>query len=138
MPWKATNVSDQRVQFVVLASRRERSLAALCQEFGISRQTGYVWWRRFRENGIAGTEERSRRPKHSPARIASEVVETIVSLRMERPGWGAQKLHHLLKSQHPDLPSVSLSTVHRILVRQGLLAGSDRHRPALQRFERDR
>ena len=33
---------EQRVQFVVAANRREKSLTALCQEFGISRPTGML------------------------------------------------------------------------------------------------
>ncbi len=37
MAWKAMDVQDQRVRFVVAASRREKPLGALCAEFGISR-----------------------------------------------------------------------------------------------------
>lgn len=138
MPWKATNVSEQRFQFVVLASRKERPLAALCREFGISRQTGYVWWKRFQQDGMAGVREHSRQPRHSPAKVARDVVEAVVALRRQRPDWGAQKLQHLLRDQHPELPSISISTLHRILHREGLLEDGDRHRPALERFERSR
>jgi transposase InsO family protein len=138
MPWKATKVSEQRLQFVVLASRKERSLAALCEEFGISRQTGYRWWKRFQQDGLEGVQEHSRRPRHSPARVAGAVVEAVVGLRRQRPDWGAQKLQRLLREQHPELPWIALSTVHRILARAGLLEDGDRHRPALERFERSR
>lgn len=131
-------MSEQRLQFVVLASGRERPLAALCQEFGISRQTGYLWWKRFQQDGLAGVREHSRRPHHSPARVAREVVEAVVALRRQRPDWGAQKLGCLLRDQHPELPWISISTVHRILDREGLLQDGDRHRPALERFERSR
>ena len=136
MPWKTTKVSEQRLQFVVLASRKERPVTALCAEFGISRQTGYLWWKRFQQNGLEGVKEHSRRPHHSPARVEREVIEAVIAQRMQRPDWGAQKLHHLLRKQHPEWPSISISTVHRILDREGLLEDSDRHRPALERFER--
>jgi len=129
-------VSEQRFQFVLLASRRERSLAALCREFGISRQTGHLWWRRFEQHGLAGVKEENRRPHRSPRQVSAEVVEAVVALRCQRPDWGAQKLHCLLRQQHPELPRISISTVHRILDREGLLEDGDRHGPALERFER--
>ena len=138
MPWKATNVSEQRFQFVLLASRKERSLAALCREFGISRQTGHVWWKRFLEEGLAGVKEHDRRPRNSPRQVGRDVVEAVVALRRQRPDWGAHKLRHLLRDQHPYLPSISISTVHRILDREQLLENGDRHRPAVTRFERGR
>jgi hypothetical protein len=35
------DLREQRVRFVVAASRQEKSMTALCQEFGISRPVGY-------------------------------------------------------------------------------------------------
>jgi transposase-like protein len=61
MPWKTMDVREQKVKFVVAASRREKSLTALCQEFGISRPTGLLWRKRYEEKGVAGIAERSRR-----------------------------------------------------------------------------
>ena len=37
------DVQEQRVKFAVAATRKEKSLTALCQEFGIFRPTGYLW-----------------------------------------------------------------------------------------------
>lgn len=34
------DVQEQKFRFVVAATRREKSLTALCEEFGISRPTG--------------------------------------------------------------------------------------------------
>jgi transposase-like protein len=48
-------VDEQRVRFVVSASRREKTVRALCAEFEISRPTGYEWLRRYRRGGIAGS-----------------------------------------------------------------------------------
>ena len=61
MAWKAMDVQDQRVRFVVAASRREKPLVALCAEFGISRPTGSLWIKRYAKAGLAGIAERSRR-----------------------------------------------------------------------------
>lgn len=86
MSWRLVDVRDQRVEFVVRASRGE-SLSGLCREYGISRLTGYVWQKRFREQGVAGVEERSRRPLLSPQRTALPIEARIVALRRQRPDW---------------------------------------------------
>ena len=52
MAWKTMDVQEQRVRFVVAAARREKSLTALCQEFEISRPTGYLWLRRYQQSGV--------------------------------------------------------------------------------------
>ncbi len=43
MPWKTMDVEEQKVKFVVAATRQGKSGTALCQEFGISRPTGCLW-----------------------------------------------------------------------------------------------
>ncbi len=127
------DVREQRVSFVVAASRGEKSLSGLCQEFGISRPTGYLWLARYREQGLAGIAERSRRPARSPEQTAAEVEQQVVALRQRYPDWGARKLQELLRQGGLEL---ARSTVHRILLRQGLI-GEDQHaRLAPQRFER--
>jgi hypothetical protein len=45
-----------------------------CRYFGISRQLYYVWLRRYREEGVEGLRDRSRRPKVSPRATPVEVV----------------------------------------------------------------
>jgi transposase len=81
------HVREQRVSFVVTASRGEKSWTALCQEFGISRPTGYLWLSRYRHEGLVGIAERSRRPARSPDRTAAEVEGVVVALRQRYPDW---------------------------------------------------
>lgn len=135
MPWNEVDVREERIRFAVLAERGERPLAALCREFGISRATGYKWWRRYQAEGAGGLEERSRRPHVSPRRTAREVERRVIELRQLTPDWGARKLRVRLAQQGVALPAI---TIHRILVRHGLVAAEDRRRPAQQRFERER
>ena len=52
MSWRLVGVRDQRVEFVVRASRGE-CLSSLCREYEISRPTGYLWLQGFREHGVA-------------------------------------------------------------------------------------
>lgn len=133
MPWKRMEIQDQRVEFVVRAV--QEPLSRLCAEFGISRPTGYLWLKRYREQGVAGIAERSRRPFHSPRRTAVELEAQIVALRRVYPDWGARKLAVLLKQQGHQVPA---STVHRVLLRHGLVRDENRHSPATRRFERAR
>lgn len=133
MPWKTMDVREQRVSFVVTASRGEKSFRALCQEFGISRPTGYLWLSRYRQDGLAGIAERSRRPELSPDRTPKEREAQVVALRQCYPDWGARKLQVLLRRGGMEL---ARSTIHRILLRHGLIREGDGHSPAPQRFER--
>ncbi len=135
MAWRESSVVEERLRFVVAASRKERSIASLCREFQISRQTGYIWLRRYQAGGSSQVRDRSRRPLHSPARTAAEIEAAVVALRGQYPDWGAPKLLVLLRQRHPDW-TLCERTVHRILDRHQLLHEKDRHPPAVQRFER--
>jgi transposase InsO family protein len=133
MAWGAVNVVEQRVGFVVKAKSGEKTMRALCEEYKISRPTGYQWLRRYREGGIAAVQEKSRRPLHSPTQTASEIEDRVVEIRTKRPDWGARKLQGLLAQERIKLPVI---TVHRILLRRGLVREQDRFRTATERFER--
>ena len=135
MPWKESDVRSERISFVVRARQPGCTMAALCREFGISRQTGYKWLRRFERIGsLAELDELSRRPHRSPNRTPLEVEQRVLELRLQY-GWGGRKLSRLLAAEGLHL---ACSTVDRILKRHGLVRTGDRHRPALRRFERSR
>src|ERR1043166_4321782 len=91
MTWGMKEIGEQRVRFVVAASRREKPLAQLCREFEISRPTGYLWLRRYQKQGIQGLQEQSRRPRSSPERTDAKVEDQGVELRKRWPDWGARK-----------------------------------------------
>ena len=133
MSWRLVGVRDQRMEFVVRASRGE-SLSSLCREYEISRPTGYLWLSRFSEHGVAGIEEHSRRPHLSPRRTSAGIEERIITLRRQRPDWGARKLAVLLEREGIVLPVI---TVHRVLVRHALVLDRESRRQATGRFERE-
>ena len=87
MPWKAMDVQDQRVQFVVWAHRQLKPFSALCSEFGISRPTAMSGW------GVSGQGCRDRRtkrrPHRSPERTSEQLEARVVQLRLRYPDWGA-------------------------------------------------
>ncbi len=135
MAWRIMEVREQRVQFVVAASRREKPLKELCAEFNISRPTGALWINRYAESGLEGICERSRRPHGSPVQTPREQEQRVVALRQEHPDWGARKLEVLLRGEGLRL---TRSSIHRILLRYDLVREQDRHRAAVKRFERER
>lgn len=134
MAWGMKDIGEQRVQFVVAASRGEKPLAQLCREFEVSRPTGYVWVKRYREQGIAGLAEHSRRPQHSPRQTGEALEQRVIEMRKRWPDWGARKISVLLQQEGVRLPA---STVHRIFLRHHLVREQDRHDAAVKRFERE-
>ena len=78
---------------------------------GISRDRAYVWWRRYQEEGVAGLEDRSSRPRRCPTRTRPSVERRIVTLRQNR-GLGPARIAGIV-----GRPA---STVHRVLVRHQL------------------
>jgi putative transposase len=91
MPWKECHVMDERLRFVARRLEGE-TMSALCEEFGISRKTGYKIFERYQQIGVKGLTDRSRRP-HRHANQLPLVVETsIVGLKREYPSWGAPKI----------------------------------------------
>jgi transposase InsO family protein len=136
MPWKSTSIMQNRLEFVRLAEQGEVSVAELCRRFGISRQTGFGYIRRHREQGVSGLFDRSRRPLSSPAKCAAGMEARIVELRAAHPCWGGRKLARRLRDLGvADVPAPS--TVTEVLRRHGKIDAeeADKHR-AYQRFER--
>ena len=76
-----------KLKFVEQACAPGANIAALCREYGVSRQTGHKWLRRYQEQGCLGLVEQSRRPRSSPLSKAEDIVAAIVELRDRRPSW---------------------------------------------------
>ena len=113
MSWGGVKVDDQRIRFVLRACTGKERISDLCREFDISRQRGYYWLARFKEGDeIASLKERSRRPHHSPLKIAEAIEHRIVAERKRRPDWGARKIQVLLAREDLVVPAC---TIHRIL-----------------------
>ncbi len=116
------------------------AVSALCADLGISRDTYYRLRRRFVAEGLEGLLARSRRPLSSPGRTAPHMQERILTARQElrKEGWdaGARSIGARLRRQGHSPPSDR--TIHRVLVRAGVVAPQPRKRPrsSYRRFER--
>ena len=85
MPWKETDVMNERTEFVLRALRGVEDFGELCQEYGISRKTGYKWKQRFLERGLDGLADQSRQPHKSPNQVDEDTVCQIVKLKFAHP-----------------------------------------------------
>ena len=135
MPWKVTNSMTLKREFAALAVQEDANMAELCRRYGISRATGYKWAQRFRQEGISGLAERSRRPRRSPRQSAAAVEARLVDLRLRHPAWGGRKLRRRL--QDLGMQGVpATSTITGILHRHDLIGTQEgaKHK-AFLRFE---
>jgi putative transposase len=102
--------------------RDSHNAARTCRHFGISRQTFYRWQRRYDRFDLSTLESRSHRPhRRRQPTWTFPLEEKVLTLRLQFPRWGKDKLAVLLRRQR--LP-VSTSMVGRILTqlkRQGRL-----------------
>jgi transposase InsO family protein len=135
MALRVMSVTDVRLEVLLEAARSGETVTAICKRFEISRETYYVYLRRFRAEGVEGLEPRSRQPINQPQRMPVDVEERIAKMRKDHPKWGARRIRSELKREGVDPPAVS--SIHRALVRNHLVALSpSRPRRATQRFER--
>src|SRR5258707_15015575 len=91
MPWERTDMSEQRVKFVVRAASGKECMATLCQEFGVSRPTGYRWRRRFEQAGsVMAVGGRNRRPQPKPRATAPRKEDPVGGRRPGRRVGGGE------------------------------------------------
>ncbi len=134
VPWKRTDVLEERVRFVVSATSADAApLSELCREAGISRECGYKWLRRYREGGVEALRDASRAPRSRPWAMDEAVARAVVALRRERPGWGPRKLRAKLMERHPETAWPAASSLGELLRREGLVEARRRQRRAAPR-----
>ena len=126
---------------VTAVTVEKRPVSEVARSYGVARSWVHALLARYRDEGEAAFQPRSRRPKTSPSAIAPGTVELIARLRKELAGQGLDAgpqtitwhldHHHQLK--------VSAATVSRYLTRQGLVTPSPAKRPKSSyiRFEAD-
>jgi putative transposase len=127
MPWKECHVVDERLRFVARRLDGEK-MAALCAEFGISRKPGYKIYDRYKDCGVHGLTDRSRRPYRQAHQLPLQIEKLIVKLKKEYPSWGAPKIRERLRRQAVSVHCPAISTVHAVLDRYGLVTRRRRRR----------
>jgi transposase InsO family protein len=123
------------------SARASINVSAVCRDEGVSRAVFYKYVDRVRREGLDGLGERSRRPHSSPQQTTVEVEDRVVRLRKELDDGGldhgATSIQWHLGRQSDLVAVPSVATIHRILVRRGLVVPAPNKRPkaTFRRFE---
>ncbi len=133
MTWKENSAMDARMKFIADVLRKEDTLSALCQAYGISRPTGYKWIKRYQEDGPGGLEERSRAPHTQALAVSKETEKEVKAMRKKFPHYGPKKLRVELKKKDATKHWSATSTIGEILKRKNLIVSrkqKDRAKPS--------
>jgi len=95
-------------RLLIARIQQGRPVAHVADELGISRQTAYKWWGRWRRAGDVGLVDRVSRPRRCPTRTPRALERRVEQLRRSRK-LGPARIAGILE--------VPASTVHRILCR---------------------
>lgn len=134
MPWMEKRVEMLREEFIARCLEKNQTITALCEEYGISRKTGYKWIKRYFE--VGSLEDQSRKPHKSNSKTDDYVEKLILEVRQEYPGWGARKIQIYLRHKGHDMPCER--TVNNVLKRHGLISpAASQARKPYKRFERE-
>ncbi|MEM9621139.1 MAG: IS481 family transposase [Pseudomonadota bacterium] len=126
---------DERLKFVARLLEGEK-MASLCREFGISRVTGYKIYNRYKDCGLEGLHDRSRRPYRQANQLPYQVERLILNIKKEHPSWGAPKIRQKVINEFRMLKPPAKSTIHAVLDRHGLVKRKKRRRHKAQGTDR--
>ena len=118
-------MAEQRYR-AVLEAGAGVPVTEVAERYGVSRQSVHTWLVRYRQEGIAGLEDRSHQVRNHPWRIPAEVEEAICELRRGHPKWGPRRLG--FEMDRRGFGQVTRSTVYRTLVRNRLVEPESRRR----------
>ncbi len=112
---------DERMRFVIEVEGGEHSMTDLCRIYGVSRETGYVWLRRYREAGVEGLRDLGRAPERHPNQTPAAIEQAVLAFRRAHMKWGPRKLKQTLARQQPRRAWPAASTIGAMLAREGLV-----------------
>jgi transposase InsO family protein len=128
MPWKETDPMTERLQFIAAYLNQVYSMTELCQRFGIRRNTGYKWVRRYPTEGLAGLQEKSRAPHRCPHRMSEAVEAALLEAKRAHLHWGPRQILPYLAPRRPDLDLPAPSTAGELFHRAGFSPARTRRR----------
>ena len=112
---------EEKLRFILEYEQRERTMTELCQRYQITRETGYVWVRRYRAIGLEGLLERSRARQQHENQTPGDIERMVLELRQAHMRWGARKLKRVLEDNEPGRVWPAASTIGALLKRAGLV-----------------
>jgi transposase InsO family protein len=110
---------DAKQEFVLKSLDGRIVFTELCREYSISTKTGYKWRQRFLEEGMAGLEERSRKPLSNSKAIPEPVSVELLRIKKLHEAWGAAKILAVYRRNNPGKQAAARSSVERLFIRAG-------------------
>lgn len=128
MAWKETTKMEQKIEFINEWRSGRITITELCRHFEITRTTAYKWIQRYKEKGLHGLEEIGKSPRNHPNKTPNEIEERVVFYRKKHTRWGGEKIWKLLHKDFQEKEIPTISTVDRIIKRNGLVIPRKRRR----------
>ncbi|MGZ4663619.1 MAG: IS481 family transposase [Frankiaceae bacterium] len=131
------SVAEQRYLAVLAVIADGHEVAAVAQQWGVSRQTLHTWLSRYEMAGPEGLSDRSHRPSSCPHQMPPLVEAAVLELRRVHPAWGPRRIVVEL-ARRGVVPLPSESGVYRALTRAGAIEPGvrRRRRESWKRWER--
>jgi transposase InsO family protein len=131
---------SSKARLVITAAVVEkRPVAQVARDYGVSRSWIYELLARYRAEGAAAFQARSRRPKTSPRATPPATVELVLELRKRLAEQGLDAGPDTIgwHLTHHQGVAVSRATIHRILTRHAAVVPTPAKRPksSYLRFE---
>lgn len=137
MPWQTVTPMEEIIRFVTLAQTDRFTMTDLCEQFGISRKTGYKHLERYAAGGLKALAARSHRPHECPHRTSEVVEKLVVAERRLHRTWGPKKIQDVLRKKHGIEAPPARSTIGGILQRHGMSVRRRRRPGAYHVFNDD-
>jgi transposase InsO family protein len=110
------NIKEERMRWIRPVLDGEISIKSMAKVAPFCERTIKYWLFNYRDNGIAGLEPKSTRPRTSPKETAIRIKERILELRRET-NLSALKLYFKLKKENINLHP---RTIGKIIKNEGL------------------
>jgi transposase-like protein len=101
---------EGRLRLCRLIESGDWTVAAAAETMRISRQCAHKWWRRYKEGGVVGLEDRSSRPRRMPTKTPTKIERRLVELR---------RRHQVSAARLAPRVGVPASTLHAVWARCG-------------------
>lgn len=120
---------DQRRLFVGEYLTGLWTMTHLCEQFAISRKTGYKWLGRYDSGGRPALADQSRRPHGHAAATSDRVVQRLLETRTRFPRWSMGKVVTWLRRRYPRTAWPCRTTAYDLMQRAGVARARKRSGP---------
>ncbi len=111
--------AKEKMELIRLVEQSEWSVRRTLKEIGIHKSTFYNWYKKYRENGIVGLEEKKSTRKHYWNKIPDRIRSNILNLALEVSELSCRELACRYTDENQYF--ISESSGYRILKSAGLI-----------------